>query len=142
MQYFEKEQDTNPDATKWIALCANGNKDAERFLLDFYSFYQMFDDLIDRDKEVSHDEALSTTIDFIGNISFNPFYQQWKQLLFGLLVSAAEREVSGNELSRDEKTKIQGDVVRCGCTELFLTVAFLCGGWDHMRKLKAIRNFD
>ena len=141
--YIDKHEELKEgqDAKKWLQACASGNKDAEAFLFAFYNFEQMFDDLLDKDKDASHEEIIQALIDFIATISFNAFYNQYKQILFSFMVSMADRNLSGDEMVKKEETRIAGYVVRKGAIELVLMVAFLTGGWEHMRKLKHIRSY-
>ena len=95
-----------------------------------------FDDLIDRDKPVSADEAIRELVLFLQEISFNLFYNAHKSSLFGFITMVANRAIVGEQWKvGTEPQKSASAAVRCGDLDLYAHIAFLCGGWDHMRNL-------
>ena len=53
------------------------------------------------------------------------------------MVSLANRTLDAEDFD--------GDIaicLRCGDLDLFAHIAFLCGGWEGMRKYKKLRNYD
>lgn len=126
----------NPYAKDLVAQITCGNTDARVFLWRFWSFMHAFDDLIDRDKPITADEAIRELVLFLQEISFNPFYNAHKSSLFGFIAMVANRAIVGEQwkFGNDEQ-KMASASVRCGDLDLYSHVAFLCGGWDHMRNI-------
>lgn len=138
------ERAKNPDAKLDLIRIANGDADALEFLWRFWCFEHCFDDLIDKDKPVDPEAAVRTLVQFIATLSFNAFYEEHKESLFPMIVMMANRSLDGDEWARSEDPakRSAASVVRCGDVDLFLHVAFLTGGWDHMRSVKDARSYD
>ncbi len=138
------EQAENPHTKDTFAKIANGNLPALAFLWSFWNFEHVIDDLIDGDKPVTDEEAAREIIRFIECLLFNPFVQAHKHQLFAHLVSMTNRWVTGNDWrkSNDTKKAAQADNVSCGDIDLAAHVAFLVGGWDHMRAQEYLRRYD
>lgn len=134
----------NPQAKELIARVANGNKDAQSFLWDCWNFFQCIDDMVDRDKPVRQEAAARCLVKFISTITFNPFYINNCVSLHTMVVQAFNRWIDGDEWSAsDDPVKAtMGRVVRCGDVDLVLHVAYLTGGWDHMRAMRDARSYD
>jgi len=146
IDYAEKPAEIaeNPNAKRTIDMIVCGNRDAGVFLWRFWCFMHAFDDLVDRDKPVSADEAIRELVLFLQEVSFNPFYNLHKQSLFGFIAMVANRAIAG-ELWKHGTPEQQAAsaAVRCGDLDLYSHIAFLCGGWDHMRNLDSeIRVID
>ena len=134
----------NPEAKKYITLCANGNALAYDFAWRFWCFTHCIDDLLDGDKKASPEIIVKSFIGFIDILTNNQFYQTHKIGLYPLMAQACARWLDGDALSKSEseEDRIRGEVVRCGDIEIYLHIAYLTGGWDYMRSLKQIRTFD
>jgi hypothetical protein len=127
----------NPVAKKWIYAITNGNPDAFEMGWRIWNFNHMFDDLIDRDKDAPKELILGELVKFVEALSFNPFWNLHKQSIFPLMVSLAQRTLDAEDF--------EGDIarcLRCGDLDLFAHIAYLCGGWEHMRKMKDLRTYD
>ena len=146
MRYCEAEDEVkkNPDAKRWIATICNGNTDAEAMLWGWWNFFHMFDDMIDQDKPTPKELVMRECFLFIRDLSFNPFYLEHKVSLFTMLMQVLNRWLDGDEWEKsdDEWKRSVSDVLRCGDMELYFHVAYLCGGWDHMRACKGVRCYD
>jgi hypothetical protein len=114
-----------------------GNRDASVFLWRFWCFMHAFDDLVDKDKPVSPEEAVRELVLFLNEISFNPFYAANKASLFSFIAMVGNRAITGDQWREggNEQQKAASPAVRCGDLDLYAHIAFLCGGWDHMRNL-------
>ncbi|NCW67568.1 MAG: hypothetical protein EBV86_03205 [Marivivens sp.] len=123
---------------------SNGDKFAFDFLWRFWCFMHCYDDLIDRDNEVTSEDAVKEFAKFFTTISFNPFYEKHKHALHPLIIQLCNRCLDGDEWesSDDSDKRAVAKVIRCGDIEIFFHVAFLTGGWEHMRKLKGLRTYD
>lgn len=136
--------DVNHRVPEIIARIVKGNADAGRFLWQFWNFAQLIDDLVDRDRRVTVAQAAKEVIGFTHEISFNAFYQTHKASLFPLLATACDRWVMGDAMpTGTDEERGMARVVRCGELEVFCAVAYLLGGWEHMRAMSAdIRRYD
>ena len=135
----------NPLAKAMIERITCGNRDASLFLWRFWCFMHAFDDLVDKDNPITPDEAIRELVLFLNEISFNPFYTANKASLFSFIAMVANRALTGDEwrLNGSEHQKAVSAAVRCGDLDLYAHIAFLCGGWDHMRNIDSdIRVLD
>lgn len=139
------EQKANPMAKQLMAQVANGNAAAFQWMWDFWCFTHVIDDLVDRDKPLSGAEVAKALAQFVTAFSINPFFVQNAQSLHPLIISACNRWIDGDALDRsaNQRDRIHSEVVRCGDIEVYLHVAYLTGGWDHMRNVSmAVRQYD
>jgi hypothetical protein len=102
------------------------------------------DDLWDRDQPITQDQVAAVWLDLIREISFNPFYQAHSAFVFGLLVQMFNRWLDGDEWDKsdDPDKRLAARFVRCGDLEVYLSIAYLTGGFDHMRACKEARSYD
>jgi hypothetical protein len=138
------EQAKNPDAERHMQEIANGNSDAFRFMWKFWCFSHVLDDLVDQDKPVTVEQAAKANAEMFQELTLNPFYQHNAALLLPHLVGVFNRWADGEEWegSDDRVKQIASHVVKCGDVDLYLTVAYLTGGWDHMRRCRDARKYD
>lgn len=147
MDYCDKpaEAAANPRAKQLMLEVANGNAAAFQWMWDLWCFEHLLDDLVDGDKTVTIAEAARALAQFVTALSVNPFYVQNVSALYPLIVSACARWVDGDALDKSdhEADRIRGEVVRCGDIDVFVHVALLVGGWDHMLAMSCrIRQYD
>jgi hypothetical protein len=134
----------NPNGRRDLEQIAAGNKDAFRFMWVFWNFTHMYDDLVDNDKPVSVEDASKWFIHFLEEVSTNPFYLANKESLLPFMVQVCNRWCDGEEWERSG-TPAQvrlATVVKCGDIDLFFHIAYLVGGWDHVRAMKHTRTYD
>lgn len=138
------EIEKNPNIKTELKVLANGNEDAFRFMWTMWNWSHVIDDLVDRDKFVDVENAAKYFVLMAQELSFNRFYQANSGYLFGLVVSMFNRWCDGElfECSNDPLKKSQSHVVKCGDLDLYLGVAHLTGGWDHVRVCKEFRTYD
>lgn len=146
MRYCETPDEIkkNPETKFWIRKVCNGNVDAEELLWSWWNFFHMFDDLIDKDKTAPKEMLMRECMLFVSVLSYNEFYHQHKDSLFGFLIQVFNRWLDGDDWEEhgNDWQKSVSDVVRCGDMELYFHIAFLTGGWDHMRAVKNLRTYD
>lgn len=145
--YCDKPQEIaqNPMARTLMRDIAAGNEAAMQWMWDFWCFTHVLDDLVDKDKSPSTEEVALALAQFVTALSINPFYQQHSASLYPLIMSAINRWIDGDAMDRSEnpKRRVHAEVVRCGDIDLFLHIAFLTGGWEHMRALSdRVRSYD
>lgn len=135
---------SHPHAQRSFETMANGNADALKFLWAFWNWGHAFDDMLDGDVK-SKELTMKAWADFVLQLSFNEFFIANRQSLIGFILHATTRWMDGDEWekSESEKRRIQSEVIRCGDIDLYIHVALLCGGWDHMRKCsREFRSYD
>lgn len=134
----------NPNIKQELAILANGNEEAFRFMWTMWNWSHVIDDLVDQDKHVGVENAAKYFMLMAKELTFNRFYQTNAGYLFGLVLSMFNRWCDGEEfeLSGDKLKEAQSHVIKCGDLDLYLGVAYLTGGWDHVRKCKAFRTYD
>lgn len=111
-----------------IKLAANGNQPAEDFARAWYHQCRVLDDCYDRDKLVTDDRMASVAVQFITEQAGNAWYMEHRAMLYGLMVMSFNAWVDSNQRTGIERAVLAGmyhEVVYC--------VAFLCGGWSHLR---------
>jgi hypothetical protein len=140
----EDEQAKNPCTKRDFALIANNDAQAYDFLWQFWCFEHCFDDLVDRDKETSPEMVMRTIIKFLEMMTYNQFWLRNRETIFPFIVSTATRWLDGDEwaCSPDERQRSASQVIRSGDVDLFLHIAYLTGGWDHLRAVKNTRAYD
>lgn len=146
MDYCDQphEREANPEAAYWIDQVAAGDPHVADFCRKIWNFEHCLDDLIDGDKPVSQEQVARAVCDLVQVLTLNPFYLAHREQLFGLLVSCMNRWIEGDALraSEDATERAQGVAVSCADLDLLCHVAFLRGGWDHMRAMRGLRSFD
>lgn len=138
------EMEKNPQAKEYFVKASNGNAEAYDFLWDFWCFAHCYDDLLDKEKPVPYEMGVRTFVKFFHMISYNSFYEKHKDQLYSHIISVCNRWLDGDEWEKSDNKmeRIVSHVVRCGDVDLYLHVAYLTGGWDHMRHLKSLRTYD
>jgi len=142
MDYCSKPEEIakNPNAKSIMLFIANGNEEAFSFLWRCWNFCHIIDDLVDRDQPVLLDEVSRELFLFIETISCNLFFQQHKANLLPLILNACHGWVTGEE--SEAQSKGYSSVLKCSDFAIYSHVAFLIGGWAHMRAIDQIRKYD
>lgn len=129
------EQNKNPLAKNLMLMVANGDAAAFQWMWDFWCFTHAIDDLVDKDVPSDCARFAESLAKFVTALSINPFYLRNAFNLHPLIISACNRWVDGDRLksSQNERDRIYSEVVRCGDIDIYLHIAYLIGGWEHMR---------
>lgn len=139
-----QEKGKNPDAKKHLIQIANGDEHAFLFMWTMWNWSHVIDDLVDQDRGVGVEDAAKWFIKMAHELSFNPFYTKNALFLFPMIMSMFNRWCDGEEWEKsDDKLKQSAShVIKCGDIELYLGVAYLTGGWEHVRACKDARGYD
>lgn len=132
------------ELTKLREVCC-GNKAAESFCFHSLMFVNILDDLFDRDEPVTADVLAGSLVGFISNFAFNEFFVAHKESLYPLIVQAISAWADSETMKKSEDPQIQdaSDILKAFFSEVIFHVAFLCGGYEHMRMCsKKYRTFD
>ena len=138
------EQAKNPDARRHFMEIAAGNMSAFNFMWTFWNFTHLYDDLVDNDKPVSVEQAARGIGQLMEQLSFNPFYTSNMRAIFPHIMSTLNRWCDGEDWEQNgtaDQIKA-ASVVKCGDIDLYLNIAYLIGGWEHMRAMKHARSYD
>src|SRR3954469_3302533 len=119
------------NAVQIIKMAADGNADAERFCKAWVGFCHVLDDCYDRDHPVSDSCLASVFVQIILEVSGNPFFLLHKPMLLSLMVQGANAWLDSN---RPGITQAERDVLKGFYHEVVFHVAFLVGGWSHLRR--------
>lgn len=116
----------------------NGDASAVEFLLLISEITETWDDLIDRDCPVSDTQINAAFMKAMLVLPVHPFYMRHRAYLWPLMNQAVNSWLDANELVK------QGDdgrryafVVRNMDIQIAQAIAYLTGGWDHMRHVSA-----
>lgn len=140
----ESEFNENPDSYNSIVKICNGNQDAVDFVWRCWNFFHLMDDLVDKDKPVSIEEASRELFMFTQTIALNPFFQFYKLQLLPFILNACNGWIIGDQwASGSDAEKRVSPALKCSDFNLYSYVSFLTGGWDHMRDSeKQFRVYD
>lgn len=126
------------DAQQWnIELC-RGNRDAMIFCDLWYNYCHGIDDLIDtlRDGRPLMSKEQMISLFFKAAILYNsPFFVTNRDVLFPIILQVTNTYQDSVKWERSSKPHLRAmaDVFRTCGNEMFVIVALLCGGEQHMR---------
>lgn len=142
MDYCSKSEEVtkNPNALNIMLFIANGDVDAFNFIWRCWNFCHVIDDLVDRDQPVLIDEVSRELFLFIETLCCNSFFQQHKLSLLPLILNACHGWVTGEEAAAQGSSN--SSVLKCSDFAIYSHVAFLIGGWQHMRAIDQLRQYD
>lgn len=132
MDYCNKPEEVaqNPEALGLMVLIANGNIAAFDFIWRCWNFCHLIDDLVDKDKPVTIQEASREIFMFTQMIALNEFFQFHKASLLPLILNACNGWIAGEEASK--RNKKYAPALKCSDFNIYSHVAFIVGGWEHM----------
>lgn len=114
------------------------------FLHALGAYVELWDDLIDKDKEISDDEINGTMARGLFDIACNRWFRENADYLSPLLVQMVSAYFDSEELKKDEDVRVRQIAfhLRNYMLELYHACAFLVGGFDHLREVgPEIRRF-
>lgn len=114
---------------------ANGNEHAEAFIRSYVDWCHMFDDVADGDKRVTDEEMAVKQLAFVTQIAHNPFYQRYARELTALMYQGVNAWLDANKWAKSPEADMRRDawVMKSIYQEVVWHVAYLTGGWNHMR---------
>lgn len=105
---------------------------------------ETWDDLIDKDVQVSSEDVTHAFTIALIKLELNPFWQKHKTTLFPGVIMSVNAWLDANDLmlSRSTHYRMQAFYLRNLFAEMAQIVAFCHGGFEHMREVSlAIRTF-
>ena len=109
-----------------------GDAEAIQFVVRVFRALHVWDDLIDKDKNLTDDEVNSVFWDLLVVLPVDPFYVRNIALLNSTLVNAIVNWHIANKLERegDDKDKSIAFILRGAYIDILSASAFLVGGMD------------
>lgn len=116
---------------------ANGNRAALDYLSSVMACVELWDDLIDRDKSPSDEDINGVMLTLMVCLPANEFFSLNKSYLLPLTITCINAWMDSNELkqSHDERDRQAAWWLKQMGVELYGAVAYLTGGWAHMRSV-------
>lgn len=114
-----------------------GNQHALVFLATIMDAVEIWDDLIDKDKAVLDEDINRVFINLVFWLPQNTFFDANKSYLLPLLMTCINAWMDSNHLARSEETQKLNTAwhLKQMGVELYGAVAFLTGGFEHMRNV-------
>ena len=115
-----------------ITMAANGNPDAEAFARAWVAHCHLMDDAFDRDKPVTDERMGEVFAGLLVELSGSEFYRTHKPMLFSLMIVSVNAWIDANKRTGPERAVLAGmyhEVIYC--------VAYICGGWRHLRHVSS-----
>lgn len=119
-----------------VQACA-GDVHALQFLASVMDVVEIWDDLVDRDKPVTESEINAAFVSLLLVLPQNPFFERNKQFLLPVMTMCVNAWFDANALEKSNDTRLQQSAwwLKQMGVELYPAVAYVVGGFDHMRKI-------
>jgi hypothetical protein len=123
---------------KWVQ-----DNNAIVFLLIIGNTAELWDDLIDQDKDLSPNEINTVFVDLLIRLPLNPFFEAYKAQLTPLMITGINTWQDSNALATgEENDKAIAYVLRDWYVEIVMFVIYLLRGYETMRDLSLeVRKF-
>lgn len=118
---------------------ANGNVAARSLLVAWGEFVHELDDAIDRDKPPNAEHTGQVLVNWTLHVSNNPFWREHSPALSGITICSINAYLDAErwKQSPDLKRRRYADAYRSFWDEFYFLVAFLTGGYGHMRLMSS-----
>jgi hypothetical protein len=121
-----------------------GHAEAIDFINSFFSAVELWDDLIDKDVEVSDDFINTVFTNLMFVLPQNRWFTDNSKYYAPLIMASINGFHDANEMCKSDKIHIRNLAfhIRNFGIELHIATAFLLGGYSHMREVsREIREF-
>ena len=138
MDTYEWQQARNAKLLEWV-----GDHEAVRFIVDFADIYELFDDLIDKDKPIEDAHVIRVLFKALIEYPMNPFFDRNKVHLMPIIVTGLNAWLDANDLEKRERDdKVLAFVLRTIYAELIFYIIYLTRGRDYLRSVSLdVREF-
>jgi hypothetical protein len=128
----------NEKLNEWIV-----DRHAIEFILQFFDFCEVIDDLWDQDKEVTKADLTRILFVALTGLPLNPFLVNYRSEIVPILVTGINAWLDANELEKgSDNDKVFSYVLRDWYAELIAFVIYLTRGQDYMREVSMdVRRF-
>ena len=111
-----------------------GDEAAIAFIVQFFDFCEVIDDIWDADKPVTREDATRILFAMLTELPLNPFFDRFKHQLVPIMVTGINAWLDANDLERgSDNDKAFAYVLRDWYAELIAFVIYLVRGRDYMR---------
>ena len=125
-------QTRNENLLRWFC----GNQSAVELLLTLSTISEAWDDLVDKDKELSEADLEQCFWAALVELPLNKFFNDNKAALMPLIVSSINLWLDSNKLARGDKTDRTHAFTLCRIDlQIAQHIALLTGGVEHMREV-------
>jgi hypothetical protein len=116
---------------------------AFRFMLDYSDAVELWDDLIDGDKEIDKQHIMRVFTNLLTVMPLNPFFNHHKAELLPLINASINAWFDSLDLEKGSNNdKAMAYMLRWYSHEAFIYVIFLTRGYDYMRSVSLeVRKF-
>jgi hypothetical protein len=114
---------------KFLLKVCMGEAQAANFLFAFFAACHLWDDLIDKDKDITDDRINRAFWAFIVDIPLNPWYQRNILAIHPVMVNAIQEWMVANKLEKSDRQDI-AYTLRCSIVSVVHQAAYICGGYD------------
>ena len=121
-----------------------GNQDAIDFVNRFFDAVELWDDLIDKDVEITDDHINRVFTSLMFALPGNPWFVAKYTYYQPLIMASINGFHDANEMCNSDEKRFRSLAfhTRNFGIEIIIATAFLLGGYDHMRKVsREIREF-
>ena len=124
---WRRERDAR--LAEWIADPA-----AIAFIIQFFDFAEVIDDLWDGDKPVTREDITRILFVMLTEFPLNPFFDRFKHQLVPIMVTGINAWLDANTLERgSDNDRVFAYVLRDWYAEMIAFVIYLARGRDYMR---------
>lgn len=139
MREIDKVIDNDGEATYNFLL---GNKEATSFVLRVHQIFHIWDDLIDKDKEITNEEINKVFWIALVELPEDPFYKANYLMLKPILINSIINWKAANVLENEKQLDISF-VLRSSYIDILTICALIVGGLDYCDKVTPlIRKFE
>ncbi len=128
----------NDKLAEWV-----GDPAAIRFILDFSDTCELFDDIIDRDKELQDAHVIRVLFAVLTEMPLNPFFDRYKHQLIPIIVTGINAWLDATTLEQgSDNDLVFAYVLRDWYMEFVAYIIYLVRGRDYMRSVSLdVRHF-
>ena len=114
-----------------------GNTDATVLCIDLMNICQIWDDLIDRDKEYTDNDINKAFQTLLFRLPLNKFYDRHQDELRPVIMNAVLKWFDSNKMEEEGKTEDlhMTYMLRAEIYSIFCYIAFLVGGLEHAKEV-------
>ena len=119
-----------------ISVC-NGDQHALMFLSALMDSIELWDDMIDQDAEISSETINRVFMNLLFWLPQNPFFEKNKMYLLPLVMTCINAWMDANEWQKSPVSRCRQAAwwLKQMGVEMYSSVAFLTGGFNHMRRI-------
>jgi hypothetical protein len=122
-----------------LACVCAGNKEAFVFCETLVGWLHWIDDMADRDRTWQPSDTVRINLAALATFAANPFFQKHRTALMSLLTQAFCGWLDGEQWAKraNVRERRAADVIKSTYHEVIWHVAYLVGGWNHLRHVTA-----